>query len=68
MPKLDIKLSDLKRYNKFWVALGAAVAQLILVCAPLEGELAFVVTRAEWYTVVVAAAGAIGVYQIANKK
>jgi hypothetical protein len=60
-------LSHPEAFNKFWVALAGATAQLLLVCAPLDKEPAFVVTPAEWYTVLVAAATAVGVVGIANR-
>lgn len=59
---------DLAKYNKFWVALAAAIGQLVIVAAPTEAQAAFVVTTAELYTVLVAVAGALGVYQVANKR
>lgn len=55
-------------YNKFWVALSGGLGQLLIVCASTPTEPAFMVTVDEWYTVVLAFAAAIGVYQIANKK
>ena len=60
-------ISELKKYNKFWVALAAALSQLIIVAAPSEAEAVFVVTPNEWYTVLVAAAAAYGVYKVANR-
>ena len=61
-------LTKLQRFNKLWVALVAALGALVLACAPIDGEAAFVVTRTEWYMVVVAFAAAAGVYQAPNKK
>lgn len=58
---------DLTKYNKFWVALAAALGQFVIVAAPTATDAAFQVTTAEWYTVLVAVLGALGVYQVANK-
>lgn len=60
-------INELKKYNKFWVALAASLGQLIIVAAPSETEAVFVVTPNEWYTVLVAAAAAYGVYRVTNK-
>lgn len=57
---------SLSKYNKFWMSLIAPIGVLVLVCAPLDKEAAFVVTRSEWYTVVVALASSLGVYQVKN--
>ena len=62
-----------EKYSKFWIALAAVGGQLVLVCAPTtdaQGQLeaAFVVTSTEWYSLLVAAAAAIGVERIANRK
>lgn len=59
---------DLQKYNKFWVACVAAAGVLIFACAPTEVEAAFTVTLNEWYMVLVGFAGALGVYQVPNKK
>lgn len=61
---------NLQNYNKFWAALAAAAGVLVLVCAPDAdaGQLAFEITRNEIYSIFVAFAGAIGVYQVTNKK
>lgn len=61
---------DLARYNKFWLALAAAGGVLLFACAPDDAtrQAAFVVTRTEWYQVLVAFAGSFGVYQVSNKR
>ena len=61
---------NLSRFNKFWVALAAAGGVLLFACAPDEAarQVAFVVTRTEWYQVLVAFAGSFGVYQVSNKR
>lgn len=60
-------LSRLSKYNKFWVALTAPLGVLVYVLAPGEAEASFIVTRDEWYLVLVALASAIGVYATPNK-
>jgi hypothetical protein len=60
---------NLSRYNKLWVALLAAGGVLLFACAPDPAAFqeAFEVTKNEWYGVVVAFAGAFGVFQVRNK-
>ena len=60
-------LDKLQKYNKFWVALVAALGTLVLVCAPIDNEAAFIVTRTEWYQVAVSFVAALGVYRVTNK-
>lgn len=60
-------LNNPAHWRKFWVALLAALLALVGVMAPIEGQEAFVVTTAEWYTVVVAFVGAFGVGAVRNK-
>ncbi len=54
-------LDKLQKYNKFWMALGAALAQLVVVLQ--DGR----VTTIEWVTVAIAFVGAMGVVAITNK-
>lgn len=72
MDKLKDLVTNPGKYAKFYVALSAAVGALLLVMAPIETETvkeaAFVVTPNEWYQVVLAFAGAIGVYQFKNER
>ena len=65
---MEATLNKLAKYNKFWIALAAALGQFIIVAAPTDTQAAFQVTSAELYSIVVAVAGALGVYQVANKK
>lgn len=58
---------DLTKYNKFWVALTIPLGVLLFAMAPVDGQVAFQVTTNEWYTVLVALAGAVGVRQVPNK-
>lgn len=48
------------KYNKFWVALGGALAALLVV---VDGG----ITAKEWIQVAIAALTAAGVYQIPNR-
>lgn len=61
-------MKDLQKYNKFWVALTAAAGVLVLALSPSDLEPAFHVNSTEWYQVLVAFAGSIGVYQVTNHK
>lgn len=56
---------DLQKYNKLWVALGAALAQVAVVLNDTVSP--NVITTSEWVTVAIAFVGALGVYAIANK-
>ena len=60
-------LLKISKYQKFWIAVAAGVAQLLVVCAPTDIEAAFVVSTTEWYTVLLAIATAVGVRRIANR-
>ena len=55
---------DLQKYNKLWVALGAALAQVAVVLNDTVSP--NVITTSEWVTVAIAFVGALGVYAIAN--
>lgn len=56
------------KYRKFLIALTAPLSVLLFVMSPLDGQVAFEVTRAEWYLVVVAVAGAVGIRQTPNRQ
>jgi hypothetical protein len=58
-----VKPLDFVNYaRKFFVALVAALAELAVVLS--DGT----VTTSEWILVAIAFAGALGVYQVANKQ
>lgn len=59
---------NLSKFNKLWVALTAAAGVLLFGLAPTETEAAFHLTTTEVYQVLVAFAGALGVYGVTNKK
>jgi membrane associated rhomboid family serine protease len=56
-----------QKYTKFYVALMAALGVLVVACSPTDKEAAFVVTSTEWYQVLFAFAGALGVVSFPNK-
>ncbi|MGJ5804367.1 hypothetical protein ACSCB1_35460 [Streptomyces europaeiscabiei] len=56
------------KYNKFWVALTIPGAVLLGAMAPTDTDAAFSISAAEWYQIVFALAGAVGVRQISNNK
>jgi hypothetical protein len=58
---------NIAKYNKFWVALTIPLGVLLFVMSPADGQVAFQVTLNEWYMVLVALAGAVGVRQVPNK-
>lgn len=60
-------MKDLARFNKLWVALLTAVGVLVFSLAPTATEPAFHMTPTEWYQVLVAFAGSVGVFQVSNK-
>ncbi len=56
---------NLQSYNKLWLALGAALAQVIVVLS--DTVTPDVITKQEYISVAIAFVGAIAVYQVANK-
>lgn len=56
---------NLQSYNKFWLALSAALAQVIVVLS--DTVTPDVITKQEYISVAIAFVGAIAVYQVANK-
>jgi len=58
-------LDRLQQYNKFFVALGASLAQVVVVLNDTVSP--GVITTSEWVTVAIAFVGAITVYAVANK-
>ncbi len=56
------------KYAKFYTALIATAGVLLFACMPTDTEAAFAVNTNEWYQVLTAFAGSLGVYVVSNKK
>jgi len=61
-------LTALAPFNKLWVSIVPALGVVLFVVAPTETEALWTVTESEWYLVLLAFAGSVGVFSVPNIK